>query len=177
MKGGKWWMKSSKVMSNRMPSTWGWYHNTWIPPYDRRIHWRKKNKMLCINQFYLYLYLYLHLNIFVVVWKKYHLSLALLALFSPYAFIDQWSVYCFHARKKGQFKKVNETQKGKSEEVQIKEIHVWGRSILASLRFPLNDARYLNWKSWHGRVFRKGCWITLYFGTTNARILTLKCFI
>ena len=35
--------------------------------------------------------------------------------------------------------------KGKSEEVQIKEIHVWGQSILASLRFPLNDARYLNW--------------------------------
>ena len=48
-------------------------------------------------------------------------------------------------RKKGQFKKVDKILKGKSEEVEIKEIHVWGQSILASLRFPLNDARYLDW--------------------------------
>ena len=43
------------------------------------------------------------------------------------------------------FKRAKEIQKGESKEVEIKEIQVWRQSILASLPFPLNDARYLNW--------------------------------
>ena len=37
-------------------------------------------------------------------------------------------------------------QRWRFPEVEIKEIRVWRhQSILASLHFPLNDARYLNW--------------------------------
>ena len=72
-------------------------------------------------------------------------------------------------------KKIKEIQEGECEEVLIKEIHVWRQSILASLRFPLNDARYLNWAGTEESLEKAAEELLLH--DKNVHILKQKCFI